>query len=360
MAEEKPVPKGLEPLVQDFCAVRRSIWSRTSRAKHGRDLARFIRWLGENDLPTTVESLDTATVGRYQDDLSERPAMRKGWRGRGSRITPERRTDDPRERMSVNTVTSYMAPLRSFCAWLVEEEEIARSPFSPGKRRVRLLTVEGELKAASRDELARLEAGTNGTAPLLVRDRAIFKLLRWTALRADELCGLQLEDVDLERGIVRVLEGKGRTKREVPLPEPAIPDVARYLRRGRSRLVARHGVRGFEDIPKKDPGWFFLSRSNGRGAGRQRMAPNTIGQVLTDAYHRAGGVGPSGPHGLRHYRAAELVAGGMPLLTLMRILGHTNVTTTQRYVRSISIEDLCDAVERADGVVQDSRSRRSA
>ncbi|MEI8332972.1 MAG: hypothetical protein WCH74_03860, partial [Chloroflexota bacterium] len=82
MAGRKPIPKGLDTLIQDFCAVRRAIWSRTSRLKHARDLDRFTRWLGENDLPATVESLDTATVGRYHEDLSERPAMREGWRGR--------------------------------------------------------------------------------------------------------------------------------------------------------------------------------------------------------------------------------------------------------------------------------------
>lgn len=357
MAGNPTTSRDLQGLIDEFCAVRRGEWTTASRHKHDRDLKRFVRWLRENDLPVTVASLDTTTMQRYKDDLVERPAMRDGWRGRGGSVTPERRTDDPRERMSLNTVRSYLSPVRTFCTWLVREEELERNPFSPGKRQVRLKTVDGPLKAATREELSFLEAGTRGTAALQVRDRAIFSLLRWTGVRAKELCGLRVEDVDTGTGILRVLEAKGDKPREIPLPDEAVPDLLRYLRRGRPRLLAGHRVRGFEDLQRPDPGWFFLSRRNGRGPGRRKMTPNTIGQVLGDAHRRGGGVGPSGPHGLRHFRAAELVAGGMPIATLMRILGHENITTTQRYLRSLGVDDLKEATRRADGA---NRNRRVA
>lgn len=156
--------------------------------------------------------------------------------------------------------------------------------------------------------------------PIALRDVAILELLYATGIRVGELCGLNIEDIDAHRRVVRVI-GKGNKERTVPYGAPAAKAVARWLRDGRPSLV---GPRSGEAL--------LLGVRGGRLD--QRMARS----VVHRAVEAAGG--PSmGPHGLRHSAATHLLEGGADLRVVQELLGHASLATTQLYTH-VSVERL--------------------
>lgn len=152
-----------------------------------------------------------------------------------------------------------------------------------------------------------------GSPAVVSRDRAMIELLYATAVRVSELCGLDIDDIDFERRMVRV-RGKGGHQRGVPFGVPAARALDGWLRDGRARL-----------IPPGDSPAVFVGV---RGA---RIDPRTVRRVV----HAWASAGPHGqdlaPHGLRHTAATHLLAGGADLRTVQEILGHASLATTQRY-----------------------------
>lgn len=181
------------------------------------------------------------------------------------------------------------------------------------------------------DESAALvEAAGAAAPPLGDRDRAMLEVLYGAGLRVSELVGLPLAAVDRRGGWLRVL-GKGRVERLVPLGEPALEALDRYLADARPRL-ARGAAR--------DPEAVFLTR-RGRAMTRQNFF-----QRLRGIARRAGI--PServSPHVLRHAFATDLLEGGADLRVVQTLLGHADLSTTQIYTH-VSRSRLRDTVER--------------
>ncbi len=148
--------------------------------------------------------------------------------------------------------------------------------------------------------------------PRALRDRAILELLYGAGLRVSECCGLDLGDVDDRRATVTVL-GKGAKVRRLPLGEPALLAVARYLREGRAALVA-------SDTSAE--ALFVNSRA-------RRMTPRDVRRVLQRHPLPDGRV--LHPHALRHAYATHLLEGGADLRAVQELLGHADVGTTQIY-----------------------------
>ena len=162
-------------------------------------------------------------------------------------------------------------------------------------------------------ETRRLLAQPGGNAPAALRDAAMLELLYGAGLRVSELTGLRTGDVDLEGGFVRCL-GKGSKERVVPLGEPALAAVGRYLSRGRPF---------FGKTVKSDH--LFLNRF-GRGLTRQSI------HRLLAAYAREAGLKKKvSPHVLRHSFATHLLAGGADLRSVQEMLGHADISTTEIY-----------------------------
>jgi site-specific recombinase XerD len=165
------------------------------------------------------------------------------------------------------------------------------------------------------DELAALLDRIPATTPLELRDRALFELAYACGLRAEELVRLDVASIGFDAEEVRV-EGKGSKTRIVPVGEPALAALARYLDRGRAALAAGH------DEPA-----LLLSKSG------RRLSTSDVRRRLKVWARRAAMQGGISPHALRHSFATHLLDGGADLRAIQELLGHSSLSTTQIYTR---------------------------
>lgn len=150
------------------------------------------------------------------------------------------------------------------------------------------------------------------TDSVRLRDAAIIELLYATGVRVGELCGLDIDDVDQTRRVIRVL-GKGRKERSVPYGVPAQDSVHAWLR-ARPKLTT----------DGSGPALFLGSRG---GRIDQRAVRTLVHQVAS----RVEGAPDLSPHGLRHSAATHLLEGGADLRSVQELLGHASLATTQLY-----------------------------
>ncbi len=182
-----------------------------------------------------------------------------------------------------------------------------------------------------RDETAALiEAAGQGEGPLPLRDRAMLEVLYGAGLRVSELVGLPRAALEQRGGWLRVV-GKGRVERQVPLGEPALEAVARYLAEAWPLLT--RGAR-------REPEALFLTR-RGRAMTRQNFFARlrAIARRANVASDRVS------PHVLRHAFATDLLEGGADLRVVQTLLGHADLSTTQIYTH-VSRARLRETVER--------------
>ena len=145
------------------------------------------------------------------------------------------------------------------------------------------------------------------------RDVAILELLYATGIRVGELCGLDVDDVDRGRRVVRVF-GKGRKERTVPYGVPADRAIGTWLERGRPQLL----------VPGAGPAMFL-------GARGRRIDQRAVRTLVHDRLAEVPEAPDMGPHGLRHTAATHLLEGGADLRTVQEMLGHASLSTTQIY-----------------------------
>ena len=158
-------------------------------------------------------------------------------------------------------------------------------------------------------------------APAGLRDRAVLELLYASGIRVGELVGLDVDDYDAGRRVVRVL-GKGRKERTVPLGVPAARALQEWLDDGRPALVTAGS----------GPALFLGARG---GRLDQRAVRRLVHERLADVP----GAPDLGPHGLRHTAATHLLEGGADLRSVQEMLGHATLATTQIYTH-VSVERL--------------------
>jgi len=224
------------------------------------------------------------------------------------------------------TLARRAAAARVFCAWAFRT---GRAPHDAGSllatpRSVRSLPP--VLRPAQAAAL--VERAAEDTSPLGLRDRLVVELLYATGVRVSELCGLDLDDVDRERRVVRVL-GKGSKERSVPYGAPAERALADYLARGRPALA----------VPGSGPALLL-------GARGRRADPRTVRRVVHERMAAVDGQPDLGPHGLRHSAATHLLEGGADLRSVQEMLGHATLSTTQIYTQ-VSVERLRAAYRQA-------------
>jgi integrase/recombinase XerC len=171
------------------------------------------------------------------------------------------------------------------------------------------------------------ESAADGSAVGL-RDVAIVEMLYATGIRVGELVALDVDDVDTERRVLRVL-GKGRKERAVPYGRPAADAVAAWLTRGRPAL-ARDG---------SGPALFVGVRGG-------RLDQRAVRRLVHTRMHEVPGAPDIGPHGLRHTAATHLLEGGADLRSVQELLGHASLATTQVYTH-VSADRLRRAFQQA-------------
>ncbi len=212
------------------------------------------------------------------------------------------------------TLARRATAARVFTAWLART---GRVPGDPGAT-LGSPKAHRELPAVLRaDEARRLleaaVAAADDGSPVGLRDVAMLELLYATGIRVGELVGLDVDDLDQERRVVRVL-GKGRKERTVPYGQPAAAALDRWLRSGRPALAAA------------DAGPAVFLGARGRRID-QRAVRSLVHRRIADVP----GAPDIGPHGLRHTAATHLLEGGADLRSVQELLGHASLATTQLY-----------------------------
>lgn len=291
---------GLAPEVSSYLAhLRRSgtLSENTLRA-YSEDIRCLCRWLDGHGL--CVADLDHARLRSYLGDLV-------------------------RADYSERTVNRRLSCTRGLLLWLSREGVAVGSGVGaiPGRKLSSRLP-----RTLSDADAARLIDSCDGTSKG-VRDRALLELLYATGARISEASALDVRDVDLSQGQVRLF-GKGSKERVVPLYHSAAQAVGEYLEASRPRLLRPGG--------EKDA--LFLS-SRGR-----RMSAAALRDAF-EAHVAAAGLDPAlTPHAMRHTFATELLGGGADLRSVQELLGHESLSTTQIYTH-LSVEGLKDAARLA-------------
>jgi integrase/recombinase XerC len=271
-------------------------------AAYDRDLEQFAEWAGRGRIGK-LERVDRRLLRRYVSYLTECGYARR-------------------------TIARKMSALRSMLRWAALQRLIPSNPASDvgapklGKPLPRFL---------KKDEADRLCELPPPDEPAGARDRAIIELLYGAGIRVGELCGLDLGDVDLRMGAVRVT-GKSRKERLLPIGGPALDALHAYVGTARLQLLERAGV-------APEPHALFL---NARGG---RLQPRSVRAAL-DKYTRAAGGTPVNPHALRHSFATHLLDNGADLRAVQELLGHESLATTQVYTH-VSTERLRTVYEQS-------------
>lgn len=146
-----------------------------------------------------------------------------------------------------------------------------------------------------------------------LRDITMLELMYASGLRVSELVGLKLGDINFEAGFIRV-KGKGDKERVVPVAQHSLERIKQYLTEIRPKL-----------LKKKASDYLFLN-NRGQPMTRQRFWQNLkeIGKVA--------GIDVT-PHMIRHSFATHLLEGGADLRSLQKMLGHSDISTTQIYTK---------------------------
>ncbi len=229
------------------------------------------------------------------------------------------------KRHKKTTIARKLSALRSFFRFLVKRGVISRNPAETVLTPKRGRPVPNYLPI---DETFRLLDGLKGDSVLALRNRAILETLYSTGLRVGELVGMDVGDVDFDRGLVRVL-GKGNKERLSPVGNKALSRIRVYLDlRSQGKAV---GDIGGEPL--------FLNRFGGR------LTARSVGRLLDKAIRQLGLMRPVTPHGLRHTFATHMLDAGADLRMVQELLGHASLTTTQRYTH-VSMDRLMEIYDK--------------
>lgn len=230
---------------------------------------------------------------------------------------------------SRTTIARRATAARVFTAWLARTERVPVDPGSSLASPRAHRTLPAVLRAdEARDLVEAAAALADDGSPAGLRDVAMLELLYATGIRVGELTGLDVDDLDEERRVVRVL-GKGGKERAVPYGAPAARAVERWLRRGRAGLATEGS----------GPAVFLGVRG---GRIDQRAVRTLVHRRIADVP----GAPDIGPHGLRHSAATHLLEGGADLRSVQELLGHASMATTQLYTH-VTTERLRRAYQQA-------------
>jgi integrase/recombinase XerC len=212
------------------------------------------------------------------------------------------------------TLARRTSAVKTFTAWAARRGLMTSDPAT----RLQVPKARRTLPAVLRqdqaiDAMAAAKSGAEQGDPLAVRDQLIVELLYASGIRVSELCGLDIDDVDMPRRLLRVL-GKGNKQRTVPFGEPAQAALDCWLSAGRPALATA------------DSGPALLLGARGR-----RLDPRQARTVVHQTVAAVDGAPDIGPHGLRHSAATHLLEGGADLRVVQELLGHSTLATTQLY-----------------------------
>ena len=271
------------------------------------DLRQFVAFMGERSTQTQAADA-TPLIPAEVDHLDVRAYLASLYR-----------------RNAKSSVARKLSALRSFFSYLVRQGELKHNP-------AEMVTAPKMGKAIPEflpvDEAFQLMYGPDTTGVLGSRDRAILEVLYSCGLRVSELTALDLESIDLDLSIARVM-GKGGKERVVPIGGKAKKALSNYLER-RAELVGR----------REEHGALFLNNRGGR------LSSRSVSRLLKKHMQRCNLGRPLSPHGLRHSFATHLLDAGADLRAVQELLGHVSLSTTQRYTH-LSVDKLMAEYDKA-------------
>jgi len=281
----EPTPAWREAITLFEADLRRRGAAEKTRRAYAIDIGQFALWCGAQGIDPV--EVTPRTLRRYAATLSDRRAV-------------------------AATVARKLAALRALYRALREHGVVAQNPADliAAPKRPRNLP-----RVLRPDEMAAVLDRIPASTPLELRDRALFEVAYASGLRAEELVTLDAASVDFDGEELRV-EGKGSKTRFVPVGEPALRAVARYLER------ARPALQNGDDTPA-----LFLSKSG------RRLSTSDVRRRLRAWTRHAEVQGGVSPHTLRHSFATHLLEGGADLRAIQELLGHASISTTQIYTR---------------------------
>lgn len=213
-------------------------------------------------------------------------------------------------RLSVSSIARHLASIKVFLRYLHAERILPRDVASLIESPKRWRTIPNVVRY---EQVEAMLMAPDPADDLYLRDRSLLELLYATGIRATEAVDLTVAQVNLKLGYLRCM-GKGRKERIVPIGQPAIQALDRYVEILRPRLLGER----FDTA-------LFLSRT-GRPLDRTNV------WRLVRKYAQLAGLSQHvSPHTLRHCFATHLLAGGADLRIVQELLGHVDVTTTQIY-----------------------------
>lgn len=260
----------------DYLEVERGVSPNTIEAYRG-DLSQYIRYFSR----INILKIDSSLIGKYIAEL-----QKKGLKN--------------------SSISRKLSVIRMFYKFIYLEGKSEYNPLeeisSPRKGRripsyLSLREVESLLETPSPD------------TPLGIRDKAMLEVLYGAGLRISELVNLNVEDVDLRKGWIKVM-GKGFRERVLPLGREACQWVRKYLR---------------ERELKKEKAPLFCNRYG------KRISRQACWKIIKKYARKAGITGKISPHTLRHSFATHILSGDADLRAVQELLGHVNITTTQIY-----------------------------
>ncbi len=217
------------------------------------------------------------------------------------------------ENCALSSICRVISSIKGLCKYLIIEHMVKEDPTetlqSPRKW-------DRLPKALSFNEVkSLLEQGAAGKAhdPLAVRDSVMIELLYSSGLRVSELILLKLEDMNSEAGFLRVI-GKGSKERIVPVSMRALDKIKKYISVERMEILKR----------RRSP-YLFVTRRGGP------MTRQRFWQTIKQTGRRLGI--KISPHTMRHSFATHLLEGGADLRSLQKMLGHSDISTTQIYTK---------------------------
>lgn len=306
-----------QPLVREhlkeflaYIKLNRHVSPHTVRA-YDSDITQYLAWVAGDQQrkmsELTVDDLDLTSVRAHLAELNKAGKAR-------------------------SSVARKLSALRTFVKYLRREDLIAHDPTAMAVAPKRDQTIPTHL---SEPEMARLIEMPSTGDPLGRRDRAILELFYASGLRLSELVGIDLEDLNLSGRMVRVM-GKGGKERLLPFNQSTVLALRAWLAdragiladrqtRARRRTVVapRKTVAGVRQTAPTEP--LFLNARGGRLTGRSvdRLLRRYVAQCSTRLGISA--------HALRHSFATHLLQRGADLRAIQELLGHSRLSTTQRY-----------------------------
>lgn len=216
------------------------------------------------------------------------------------------------EPLSIASQRAKLVPLRGFFKWLTRSGEINANPASelefpraPRRLPMQSMTVE---------EVERVLVLPDTSTALGLRDRVIMEVLYGTGMRRMEIANLRIGDIDFDRGVVMIRQGKGRKDRLIPMGERALHWVRHYLDRGRDQLAWN-----------QDDKTLFLGKEG---------LPLSLDMLteMVSKYVKKAALGKTGScHMFRHTMATLMMENGADILFIQAMLGHAEISTTQIY-----------------------------